>query len=212
MEVLEKNKAAYETTLNNFVANEKAAVSLINSIGYLMYEKSIELVLFRNPLVDISVSKILSLHKKAKSISLNPVSIKDTSSLAKEICNLNLAPSKLDIGKLAGEWNLEKNNYNSQLDFLNDKLTGFENSENHNITPKDVVLYGFGRIGRLAARELIKQAGKGQQLRLKAIVLRRLSDSEVVKRADLLRNDSVHGEFNGSVEVDLKKQALIING
>ena len=49
-------------------------------------------------------------------------------------------------------------------------------SENSNIDPRDVVLFGFGRIGRLAARELIKQAGKGQQLRLRAIVLRKIDN------------------------------------
>ena len=61
--------------------------------------------------------------------------------------------------------------------------------------PKDVVLYGFGRIGRIAARELITQAGKGEQLRLRAIVTRSYSDEDLIKRADLLRNDSVHGPF-----------------
>lgn len=77
--------------------------------------------------------------------------------------------------------------------------------------PRDVVLYGFGRIGRIAARELVKQAGKGQQLRLRAIVCT-LTDEEIVKRAALLRNDSVHGAFRGSVVEDLEKKALWING
>jgi glyceraldehyde 3-phosphate dehydrogenase len=75
-----------------------------------------------------------------------------------------------------------------------------------------VVLFGFGRIGRLAARELIAQAGKGEQLRLKAIVTRGSSDEEIIKRADLLRNDSVHGPFPGTVIEDLANKSLIING
>ena len=82
----------------------------------------------------------------------------------------------------------------------------------HELTPKDVVLYGFGRIGRLAARELIKQAGKGQQLRLRAIVTRNNSDEQIIKRAALLRNDSVHGAFNGTVIEDLENKAIIVNG
>lgn len=211
MEVLD-NKTAYESKLNQYVDDEKSTVNLISSIGYLMYEKSIELVLFRNPLVDKSISEILKLHKKAKNIAYNPVSIHDTAALAEELKKLDIAPSKLDIGKLAGEWSLEKNNFSSKADFLNNKLAGFENSENHNITPKDVVLYGFGRIGRLAARELIKQAGKGQQLRLKAIVTRDVTDNSIIKRAALLTNDSVHGEFSGNVEIDLENKSLIING
>jgi glyceraldehyde 3-phosphate dehydrogenase len=212
MEVIENNRAAYEEKLNQYVSDEKAAVDLISSIGHLMYEKSIELVLFRNPLVDKSISEVLNLHKKAKSIAYNPVGIKDTSALADELINLNLAPSKLDIGKLASEWSVEKDNFDSPAAFLTNKLSGFENTNDHSISPKDVVLYGFGRIGRLAARELIKQAGKGQQLRLKAIVTRTVNKEAIIKRAALLRNDSVHNEFQGTVEEDFENSALIING
>ncbi len=211
MEILDKNKT-YEENLNEYVKREKAAVKLISSIGYLMYEKSIELVLFRNPLVDISISDVLNLHSKAKSIAFNPVDIFDTSSLAKEIEALDVAPSKIDIGRLAAEWHKEKSNYDSQTDFLKDKLNDFIGAEGHQLQPKDVVLFGFGRIGRLAARELVKQAGKGQQLRLRAIVTRKVTDDEIIKRAALLRNDSVHGMFSGTVDVDLDNKALIING
>lgn len=211
MEVLNE-KAAYEAKLNEYVSDEKAAVNLISSIGHLMYEKSIELVLFRNPLVDISISEVLNLHKKAKTISYNPVDIQETSALAKELTNLNLAPSKLDIGRLASEWVNEKTSFNSMTEFLNDKLGKFQQSDATELKPKDVVLYGFGRIGRLAARELIKQAGKGQQLRLKAIVTRSVTENDIIKRAALLRNDSVHGFFSGTVEEDIKNKALIING
>jgi len=212
MKVLESNKAAYENKLSQYVNDEKSTVSLISSIGYLMYEKSIELILFRNSLVDKSISEILKLHKKAKTITYNPVSIHDTAHLAKEITKLNIAPSKLDIGKLASEWSKEKDNFSSKAEFLNNKLAGFEYSDSHEMIPKDIVLYGFGRIGRLAARELVKQAGKGQQLRLRAIVTRSVTDDSITKRAALLRNDSVHGEFNGNVEIDLEGKALIING
>ncbi len=59
---------------------------------------------------------------------------------------------------------------------------------------------------------MIKQAGKGQQLRLRAIVTRGSSDADIIKRASLLRNDSVHGAFKGSVIEDLENKSLIING
>ena len=209
---LADNKAAYEFRLNQFVNDEKSAINLISYIGDLMYVKSVELILFRNPLVDKNISEVLKLHKIAKSIAFNPVSIQETTSIAKELCNLNLPPSKLDIGKLASEWSLEKTNFNSQLDFLKAKLVGFDNKDAHFITPKDVVLFGFGRIGRLVARELIKQAGKGQQLRLKAIVTRGVTPETIIKRAALLRNDSVHGLFSGTVDEDIKNNSLIING
>ena len=35
---------------------------------------------------------------------------------------------------------------------------------------------------------------------------------DLEKRAELLRRDSVHGEFYGSVKVDVENQALIANG
>lgn len=212
MEALENKRTAYEEKLNQYVKKERAAVNLISSIGHLMYEKSIELVLFRNPLVNKSTSEILKLHKKAKSIVFNPVDIHDTSMVARELINLNLAPSKLDIGKLASEWSTEKNGFESLEEFLIQKLTGFENTDDRGLTPKDVVLYGFGRIGRLVTREMIKQAGKGQQLRLKAIVTRSVNKETIKKRAALLRNDSVHNEFQGTVEEDYENNALIING
>jgi glyceraldehyde 3-phosphate dehydrogenase len=105
----------------------------------------------------------------------------------------------------------EGSNFESKQAFLDVKIGKLTSADGH-VEPRDVVLYGFGRIGRLAARELIKQAGKGQQLRLRAIVTRGSSDSDIIKRASLLRNDSVHGAFKGSVIEDLENKALIING
>ncbi|MBF4986372.1 glyceraldehyde-3-phosphate dehydrogenase, partial [Nonlabens mediterrranea] len=83
----------------------------------------------------------------------------------------------------------------------------------NDIQPKDVVLYGFGRIGRLLARELMTKAGKGSQLRLRAIVTRGKIDETVLeKRASLLAQDSVHGDFSGTVSYDVDNESLIING
>jgi glyceraldehyde 3-phosphate dehydrogenase len=100
----------------------------------------------------------------------------------------------------------------SKLEFLQNKLGTFNQTSAPSFEPRDVVLYGFGRIGRLAARELIRQAGKGQQLRLRAIVTRGNTDKDIIKRASLLSNDSVHGAFKGTVNVDLERKCLIING
>jgi len=205
-------RVAYNEELKEWINKEKAAVDLISAIGKLLFEKSVDLVFFRNPLVDTSVSEILNLHKYAREVVNRPVNVFDTSSLATELAKLNLAPSKIDIGKLASEWKAEEANYTSKVDFLKNKLANFIDQNDYSLEPRDVVLFGFGRIGRLAARELIKQAGKGQQLRLRAIVTRKVTDDEIVKRASLLSNDSVHGLFQGSVDVDIKNKALIING
>lgn len=208
---LEKVNADYEGQLNGWIQQEKAAIDLIAAIGKLWFEKSIELVIFRNQLVDRSNSEIMNLHQYAKNIVKKPINVTDTALLANEILKANVCPSKIDIGKLAFEWHHEQANFKSAAEFINHKLKDFIGKE-HTIVPKDVVLFGFGRIGRIAAREIISQAGKGEQLRLKAIVTRGNSDIEIVKRADLLRTDSVHGPFPGTVIEDLENKALIING
>lgn len=211
METFEKANTDYKTRLNDWIDHEKAALDLINAIGKLWFEKSIELILFRNQLFDRSTSEIMNLHIYAKDIVKKPITIFDTVDLANEIFKSNVGPSRIDIGKLAYEWYQENANYKSKADFINDKLKGLIGNAN-TIAPKDVVLYGFGRIGRLAAREIVTLAGKGEQLRLRAIVTRGNSDEEIVKRADLLRTDSVHGPFPGTVIEDLENKALIING
>ncbi len=205
-------KESYKQELDNQVEQERAAVSLINSIGKLLYDNAVELVLFRTHLVDTSVSEILNAHNYARTVVNRQVSIFDTAELAAEMVKMDLAPAKVDIGKLAAEFNEEKDQFGgSKADFLAAKIGSF-NKENSSVEPKDVVLFGFGRIGRLAARELIKQFGKGQQLRLRAIVTRDDSDASIIKRAALLRNDSVHGHFAGTIVEDLENKALIING
>ena len=208
---MEATKVGYEKELNSYISQEKSAVNLISSVGNLMYNKSIELVFFRNPLLDSNISEVLRLQEYGKKTVDKPVSIFDCEELASEMVNMDIAPSKIDIGKLAFEWMEEGSNFASKSDFLYNKLADFLGG-GHELTPKDVVLYGFGRIGRLAARELIKQAGKGQQLRLRAIVTRNNSDAQIIKRAALLRNDSVHGAFNGTVIEDLENKAIIVNG
>jgi glyceraldehyde 3-phosphate dehydrogenase len=202
----------YEKELKLHVQKERAAVKLSSHIGELQYDKGIELVLFRNHLVDITISEILNLHEYAKNVVHKPIDIETTSNLAAEILKMDLAPAKIDIGKLASEWIAEKDNFESKAAFLTTKLGNFSKDATDGFHPQDVVLYGFGRIGRLAARELIKQAGKGQQLRLRAIVTRGSSDKDIIKRAALLRSDSVHGAFKGSVVEDLENKSLIING
>jgi glyceraldehyde 3-phosphate dehydrogenase len=195
-----------------FQANRRrAGVEFIKIISDLWYDKSIEMVLFRNQLIDKNVSEIINLHEYAGEFVGKPISIFDTVEIAKAILSLDLPPSKLDIGKLTYEYHLKDNKHNDVKAFVIDKLNKIKKSEE--ITSKDVVLYGFGRIGRLLARELMIKMGKGEQLRLRAIVTRDKNDAvSLEKRASLLRYDSIHGDFMGSVVADVKNNALIING
>ena len=202
----------YEKGIKSHIEQQRAAVKLQSKVGELLYDKGIELVLFRHHLIDVTISEILNLHDYAGQVVNKPIDVFTTSELAEIITTLEIPASKLDIGKLASEWLAELGQHASKTEFLNGKLGALKRNGDSEIEPRDVVLYGFGRIGRLAARELIKQAGKGQQLRLRAIVTRGSSDADIIKRASLLRNDSVHGAFKGTVIEDLENKALIING
>ncbi len=203
----------YQKSVSERIAKEKAAAEFIKNISELYLNKGIETVLFRNQLIDQRASEVLNLHEYARKFVGQNITINDTLSLLEELLPLDLAPARMDIGRLASEWLQEGTNYASKKAFLEDKLASFIGAENMERTnPKDVVLYGFGRIGRLVARELMGQEGMGEQLRLRAIVTRGESDLTLEKRASLLREDSVHGPFPGTVEADIENSALIING
>jgi glyceraldehyde 3-phosphate dehydrogenase len=201
----------YEQELAFQADRRKACVELIKIVSDLWYDRSIELILFRNQLLDRNVSDIINLHEYAAKFVEKPINVFDTVEIARAIQSSNLPPARIDIGKLTYEYHLNDNKHNNALAFVVDQLKDAKASEN--IVPKDVVLYGFGRIGRLLARELMSKLGKGQQMRLRAIVTRDKNTLESLeKRASLLRHDSVHGDFAGSVQVDAENNALIING
>ena len=204
-------KANYNEEVLSQAQTRRATVEFINIVNDLWYDKSIELVLFRNPLVDKRASEVLNLIEYAREFVSKPISILDALDIAKAITQIDLPSSKLDIGKLAYECYLSATNCQDKVAFVNNKLKGATIVKD--IKPKDVVLFGFGRIGRLLARELMTKMGKGSQLRLRAIVTRGEINQQVLeKRASLLSIDSVHGDFLGTVQVDIENKALIING
>ncbi|MCT4699413.1 MULTISPECIES: glyceraldehyde-3-phosphate dehydrogenase [Tenacibaculum] len=201
----------YENEVVSQAQVRRATVEFINIVNDLWYDKSIELVLFRNPLVDKRASEVLNLIDYAKEFVAKPISINDALEIAKAIQSIDLPASKLDIGKLAYEYHLQDDNNADKLAFVQNQLK--DATEAEAIQPKDVVLYGFGRIGRLLARELMSKMGKGSQLRLRAVVTRgEINEAVLEKRASLLSIDSVHGDFLGTVQVDVDNNALIING
>jgi len=202
---------SYEKELAFQADRRKATTEFIKITNDLWYDKAIEIVLFKNQIIDKNVSDIIHLHEYAGEFVQKPISIFDSVEILRAINDIKLPPSKLDIGKLTYEYHSDENNYNDIKAFVIGKLKNAKNSKE--ITPKDVVLYGFGRIGRLLARELMAKTGKGNQLRLRAIVTRGEINEEILeKRANLLRTDSVHGRFLGTVDIDLINWALIING
>jgi len=187
------------------------AEEMLPLIGRLYRKRSVVSYLYGKPLVNKTAIEILKEHRFARQILDNELSVRETYPVVKALENFNITPCRLDIGKLttkflnSGADNLEK--------FLESELSEvLGKDENVLDKPQDVVLYGFGRIGRLLARILIDKVGRGDKLRLRAIVVRKGKDDDLVKRAALLRRDSVHGPFNGTIIVDEEENALVANG
>ena len=98
-------------------------------------------------------------------------------------------------------------------EFVNSELTSVINKESSRPSkPTNIVLYGFGRIGRLITRMMTQTTGPGNYYRLKGIVIRKATDDDIFKRASLLTKDSVHGPFDGTVRVDEENSCLVVNG
>ncbi len=210
-----KQTSINKMSLEDWREMEKGALELLNIVGELRFDHSIELLLFRRSIYDSRPSEVLNDHLFAKNYVKQPISVYTSLELAHGIAKMDLAPSRIDIGKLATEWLNSNGNYTDVAAFLNDKLQDHIGQDKKVLTQKDVILYGFGRIGRLAARRIIETTGRGEQLRLRAIVVRpKMADrrEELSKRASLLRKDSVHGKFRGTVSVARDADELIING
>ncbi|MBK9290686.1 MAG: glyceraldehyde-3-phosphate dehydrogenase [Bacteroidetes bacterium] len=202
----------FDASLRHWIDHEQAAAELINVVSRLWYEKSVELILLRSVLVNRGTGKILNKHIRAETILKKPVRVQDSLMIAKAILNQDIAPARIDIGRLNSEWTDEKDKYPDVDSFVKDKLREFIGAPPRSTRTQDVVLYGFGRIGRLLARELILFAGNGSHLRLRAIVTRSNKPEEIRKRISLFRKDSVHGPFNGVANEDLENSAMIANG
>ncbi len=202
---------SFDLQIKSYKEQQNAAVELIQIISNLWYNQAVELVLFREQLVDEKVSSILNKLRESAILTDNSLSIFDVLNVARILDKSNLAPARIDIGKLSAKSIANNNNELELPNFIANELKGI--NEFQELKPRDVVLYGFGRIGRLLARELINKSGSGQQLRLRAIVTRDTNDAKTLaKRAALLKSDSIHGEFEGEVYTDSENNALIING
>jgi len=205
-----------DTSLQNWRNQEKLALNLLQVVGELRFDKAIELTLFQRNIYDSKTTTVLNNHLYAKRYTAQEVTIADTLDTAKLIADIDdLKPCKVDIGKLTVDWLEAKHNFKNQNAFVITQLKDFIDVPNKNEAAKDIVLYGFGRIGRLAARRLILDTGSGDQLRLKAIVIRpKLKDhyEEAIKRAGLLQSDSVHGDFAGTITVAKDGTEMTVNG
>src|SRR5690625_1430989 len=190
---------------------EELAERMIPLIGRLYRARNVTITLYSRSLVNKSVIQILKTHRFVRQIEDAELSVTDTLPILEEVSQLELEPCRIDIGKLATAYKAEKG-ARPLGDYLREELAEAISTARQRPTPTDVVLYGFGRIGRILARLLIEKAGSGDGLRLRAIVVRRGGKGDLQKRASLLRRDSVHGAFRGTILVDEEENAIIANG
>jgi glyceraldehyde 3-phosphate dehydrogenase len=204
-----------DLALQNWREDEKKALELIKMVGELRFDKSVEIILFRRNIYDSRPSEVINNHLFAANYVQHPITVDISLALVAGLLKLNLPPSRIDIGKLAVDWIQSGKQYADMETFLRTFMADIIDRKDFHVQPKDVVLYGFGRIGRLAARIIIGHTGRGEQLRLKAIVVRPSKlprHEDMNKRASLLRKDSVHGKFRGTIDIDEATDELIING
>ena len=192
---------------------EALAEAMIPLIGR-MYRNNVVTYCYGRAMYNQSVTQLMKTHRYVRQIAKNELSEFESYPILEAMSQMDLGPSHIDVGKLATKFMEES----ESSEITAQEFVARECAEviGRHVPPlpqpQDVVLYGFGRIGRLLARLLVEKTGSGLQLRLRAIVVRKGSDDDLTKRASLLRRDSVHGSFQGTIRVDEENSCIIANG
>ena len=187
---------------------EEIEEQMIALIGQLYREKNIVVSVFGRSLVNRSVIQILKAHRFTRMMDVE-LSVVHTFPILEALAKIeNIGTAEIDLGKLAVAFKEQCGDVDAFVAAAVKSVEGRATS----VEGRDVVLYGFGRIGRILARLMIGQSGLGRGLNLKAIVVRKSSDGDLEKRASLLRRDSIHGPFSGTISVDEENEAIIANG
>ena len=210
-----QNRILPEDSFGDWKWREGLAELMIPIIGNL-YRDGINVLVYGKSLVNESPVEIMRAHRFARQSDMNELSELETYPILQYLATQSMADCEIDIGELAVRCPFFKNlkdDTSGLAEYINDELVSVLNKEpSRPKQPKDIVLYGFGRIGRLVTRMMIQMTGPGNYFRLKAIVIRKASNDDIFKRASLLSRDSVHGSFDGTVRVDEENSTLVING
>lgn len=206
------NQQVEQDLQNSWQERQEYAERMLPLIGKLYRNRAIEISVYGRSLLNASAIDVIKAHRSVRLHEGQKLRLRESFPIVEALSVLQLAPAQIDVGKLAWEFNYGRGKEQTELGaFLNQELSDIVNQGDEQ-APQDVVLYGFGRIGRLLARLLIERQGTNNKLRLRAIVVRGGGEGDLEKRASLLRRDSVHGPFNGSITVDKERNALLANG
>jgi glyceraldehyde 3-phosphate dehydrogenase len=201
-----------DSYLRDWARRQHMAEEMVPLVGRLYRERGVIVTVFGHSLVNKSPIEIIQLHRKAGQIVEGDVTVEECLPILEAIAGLDLAPARIDIGNLLTHMRAQQGDVNV-AEFVGHELAGIPTGlSSIRKEPQDVVLYGFGRIGRLITRILVGKTGRGDNLRLRAVVVRSGGPDDLEKRASLLRRDSVHGHFAGTIYIDEKENALVVNG
>ena len=204
-----------EDSFGDWKWREGLAELMVPIIGSL-YRNGINILIYGKSLVNESPVAIMKAHRFARQSDNNELSELETYPILKYIETLDLADCEIDVGEIAVKcpfFEDIKNDDTKVGEFIDAELESVINKKsNRPSEPANIVLYGFGRIGRLVARMMTQTTGPGNYFKLRAIVIRKATDDDIFKRASLLTKDSVHGPFDGTVRVDEENSSLVING
>tara|TARA_B100001057_G_scaffold40223_1_gene36150 strand:+ start:19386 stop:20879 length:1494 start_codon:yes stop_codon:yes gene_type:complete len=195
---------------------EGLAELMVPIIGRL-YRNGVNVLMYGHSLTNQSPIDIMKAHRFIRRVEDTEISELETYPFLQRIELQNISDCEIDLGEIVVDFmkankSLDESNIDEHIKLLIlDPLQKVEQSRPN--TPQDIVLYGFGRIGRLVTRIMAQMTGAGNYYRLKGIVVRKGSDTnDLLKRASLLRRDSVHGSFHGTIRVDNETNTLVING
>ncbi|MFG3692658.1 glyceraldehyde-3-phosphate dehydrogenase [Stutzerimonas stutzeri] len=201
--------------LGEWIDREALAEAMIPLIGQLYRNNNVVTSIYGRGLINRSVIALLKAHRFARHRQADEAElcVNETHQILTTMADMNLGAASVDLGKVVAKFKAEGNG-RSLDQFVRNELAEVAGKRNTTGVHKgtDVVLYGFGRIGRLLARILIEKTGGGDGLRLRAIVVRKGADNDLVKRASLLRRDSVHGPFEGTIHIDAENNTITANG
>lgn len=207
MKIEQQNKR-----LNQWLQNQELAEEMLPMIGKLYRRNGVVMRMYNRPLNHISTIQLLKDHRFVRQHEQTELPIEDSHAILTAMMELELGQARVDLGKLTMGW-IKSGKKQDAKQYVSHKLAAIINQESSLLDePQDIVLYGFGRIGRILARLLIGKTGAGNKLRLRAIVVRQGKESDLKKRASLLRRDSVHGLFDGSISIDKENNGIIANG
>lgn len=200
-----------EQILDDWKIRQTLAEKMIPLVGQLYREEGLVIRVFGRRLMDGTKLDILKAHRFARQMVGEELNIAESFNMLEQLAKFKIKPSRVDLGKLCYDYK-QNGAGQSIADYLGVQLAGVLTNEPQEAQEaKDVVLYGFGRIGRLVARMLIDRTGGGYKMRLRAIVVRG-KGGDLEKRASLLRRDSIHGPFSGSITIDEESNSIIANG